>query len=219
MWLPTLRHHPYPVVSRDHYVEGIRVVYADLVDVSELEERLILHRYIWGRHRHPRAREVLEHWVRSRPVDAVVVPTYLVEWFSEIETVLEEADFTSRRYYYYSVFTRKKVLQKQNGLPLSPGRARFSIFLETSSTNRSATNAAQFCAARSRRRLMPRPMRPVPSRRRILGSGAGAGVAPKPDCPSFWTEPVRNVGGIGDVNPMIVPSDGPLPCHAIGTAR
>lgn len=104
-WIPTLRRHLYPVVARQHYTEALRVVFAHRVDVAELEERLILHRYVGGKSQDPRAPEVLERWLRDKGVAAVA--TYRVlPWLPELREVLERNGFTAERYQKFWVFSR-----------------------------------------------------------------------------------------------------------------
>ena len=84
-WLPTLHHHPYPLVSRFFYVNRSR--FGD-----ELEGRLALKRYISGRSAKPLTSRRLHEGLERYRVACVVLERSH-RWREEIVEALAAADF------------------------------------------------------------------------------------------------------------------------------
>ena len=83
VWLPTMHHHPYPLVSRFRYQYKLS---------SQRQERVMLTRYIMGQERPDNAPHVFHKGMQHYRIAAVCVPVSN-PWAEEIRQVLKEASF------------------------------------------------------------------------------------------------------------------------------
>jgi len=86
-WIPTIRSHPKPLVSRNIYMKGLINVFALHVDVPDLKNRLKLLAFISGRQRPENAHQLLMKAIDRHHLAIVAVSTGNL-WYSDIETVL-----------------------------------------------------------------------------------------------------------------------------------
>lgn len=85
-WLPTMHHHPYPLVSRFNYVEGL---------LWEAPERVALTYYIMGSKRPNNGPRFLSEALQRYQVAAVCLPRTNA-WSVEIRGVLRASNFEQR---------------------------------------------------------------------------------------------------------------------------
>ncbi|MDJ0819859.1 MAG: DUF6077 domain-containing protein, partial [Desulfobacterales bacterium] len=87
VWLPTMHHHPYPLVSRFIYQYKLS---------NQRQERVMLTRYIMGLERPDKAPQVLHNGIQRYRISAVCVPVFN-RWADEIRQVLGEEGFEKRQ--------------------------------------------------------------------------------------------------------------------------
>jgi len=93
-WIPTIRLHPKPLVSRKVYVEGLINVFASHVDVPDLKNRLKVLAFISGRRRPENTHQLLVNAIDRYHLAIVAISTGN-PWYTDIETVLISKGYCS----------------------------------------------------------------------------------------------------------------------------
>jgi hypothetical protein len=87
LWLPTMHHHPYPLVSRFRYANWLR---------NQRQERVTLTRYMMGIERPDNAPSFLQEGIQRYQIAAVCIPLSN-PWVEEIRSILRTSGFEKRQ--------------------------------------------------------------------------------------------------------------------------
>ena len=102
-WVPTFRGHPYPLVARRHYTEGIQAVFSGRVDAQDLRERLLLHQFVTRRIDDAEGVALLKDWVGENKLSALAISVNH-PGSGSISEILHDAGFTEISLHDYIIF-------------------------------------------------------------------------------------------------------------------
>lgn len=104
-WITTYRQHPFPVISRQLYVNGLVTVFSKHVDVSALEKRSSVFRYISGNKRSTQSSKNLEKIIEQLKIKAIALNS-ANPWCGEILGILKKHDFAVLNFHHYAIAYR-----------------------------------------------------------------------------------------------------------------